>query len=133
MGKSPEGEPFESDIKRETPEVAIRFQYAGKEVRFICRYDNTMVFTHSEDCDEYDHVFCYGAAIKEGGYWIFRDASGDFAFGLHLVEQGFDHIYRTYPTATDEKRWWEQQRWILGKEILCLEYGGIPWEEKDEG
>ena len=123
-------EPFESDIERVSPEVTLKFIWEGKEIIFACDFTNTKVRYHVEDYDYHDHIWMFGPATPRNGYKLFRDRSGDFAVGDHLAELGFPMEFSAYPSIATEMEFHRQQSFILGRELLKLEYGGLPWEEK---
>jgi hypothetical protein len=79
------------------------------------RYDNTIIFTHSEDYEHFDHIFIYGEDYGPQGIAIFRDEDGTFDLAETLIEMGYDIYHKKFPSLDDEERWFHYQSSDLDK------------------
>lgn len=102
---------FESCIKRTTPEIPIAIQIGNERKAVLLRYDNTLVCTHDEEYQQFDHIMILDESIAGEPIYIFRGDDGEFGLGELLMQQGFDNYDRIYPSVEDEERWfqWEMR------------------------
>lgn len=80
-------------------------QFQG-ELEFIANLNNSTLFTHSEDYEDYDHFFVELSQDEERyrniGAFVWRFALADFdTFANYLIENDFTHMHTKYPSQDD--------------------------------
>lgn len=106
-------EPYESFIERQSPEIVIGINVNGERLLIALNYDNALLVTHAEEYKEFDHAVVLGAAERPIYIWRPMDGEG-WPLEEQLLQGGFDHYDRHYPSLEDEQHWFNSQLQDLG-------------------
>jgi hypothetical protein len=109
---------FESSIKRH--QIRHFETLGGKTVEF--NLQNTKIYSHPEEFQEFDHVYRLKSSPEENNVYYFKQ-DYDRLYET-ITALGFMAIRQAYPTETDEQLYYQFQENKLQRELDKFSNGG---------